>query len=892
MVDNFNEKADFIWSIADLLRGDYKQSEYQKVILPLTVLRRLDCVTQRNKQEVLERNEQLQKQGIENVAPALKKTSGEKVYNTSEYTFESLCNDPDQIASNLQYYINAYDEETKEIFDKFDFDHQIQRLGEADLLFQVIEEFKQIDLHPDNVPNEEMGYIYEELVRKFNELSNETAGEHFTPREVIELMVNLIFDEDDEVLTEEGAVRTVYDPACGTGGMLSVAENHVRSFNQEANLHVFGQELNPESYAVCNSDMLIKGQEPENIAYGNSFTNDGFPERKFDYMLSNPPFGVSWKKVKDQIETEHKEQGFAGRFGAGTPRQGDGALLFLQHMIGKMKPVEEGGSRIGIVFNGSPLFIGGPNSGESAIRRWIIENDWLEAVVGLPENLFYNTPIHTYIWVLSNDKPTHREGKVQLIDARDLYDEMDDNLGEKRHKLSDNHIDKITQIFGNLETNGRSKILSNSQLGYRRIVIDQPLRMSFQATEERIETLDDERAFTNRDEITQEEIKEALKSLDSDKRWIDRDDFIDEVELAFNMRGVDVRNSVYNAIERALGKRNPDAKVVTNSNGDPEHDTKKREKEKIPLGTDPFEYFEEEIEPYAPEAWVNESSKYHDDDDGRLGIVGYEINFLEQFLSYEPGQSLGEIEQEVSELEDQITDQISALSGRRENIITQVLGDHFGQKSGPEWLGKIPKHWESSPLKYNISMESGSTPEKAEDSYWGGSIPWFSPKDMKSELLSDSQDHITEAAIKEENLTQIQPQTILVVVRGMILDHTFPVGLTQDPATFNQDMKALTPNENLLPEYLLHLLQGLSPVILAMVKESAHGTKRLETEDLKSIEIPIPPISEQKEIVREIDSRTDEIESLKEQLQDLHSVLEKQSQELVTSAVTGQATNK
>jgi type I restriction enzyme M protein len=654
MVENFNEKADFIWSIADLLRGDYKQSEYQKVILPLTVLRRLDCVTEPTKDEVLERHEQLQQQGIENVAPALKKAAGGQVYNTSEYTFDSLCNDPDDIASNLKYYINAYDDETTEIFDKFDFDHQIERLSEGDLLYKVVRQFAEIDLHPDEVPNEEMGYIYEELIRKFNELSNETAGEHFTPREVIELMVNLIFDEDDEVLSEEGAVRTVYDPACGTGGMLSVAEDHVREFNRDARLHVFGQELNPESYAVCNSDMLIKGKEPENIAYGNSFTEDGFPDRQFDYMLSNPPFGVSWKKVKEAIEREHDEQGFAGRFGAGTPRVSDGAFLFLQHMLSKMKPPEQGGSRIAIVFNGSPLFTGGPNSGESAIRRWIIENDWLEAVVGLPENLFYNTGIHTYIWVLSNDKPTYREGKVQLIDAREMYEEMDESLGEKRHQLSEDHIAEITEIFGDLEANGRSKVLDNEELGYRRIVIDRPLRMSFRATEERIESLHDERAFTNRDEDTQEAVKDALRTLDSETQWMDREEFMNEVELAFNMHGVDVRNSVYNAIERALGQQNPDAEIVTNSKGEPEHDTDLRDRQRVPLDEDPREYFEREVEPHVENAWINESTKYHDDQDGDLGVVGYEINFDRHFYEYESPRELEEIDDDIRELEEEI----------------------------------------------------------------------------------------------------------------------------------------------------------------------------------------------------------------------------------------------
>ncbi|MFP9190799.1 N-6 DNA methylase [Natrialbaceae archaeon A-CW1-1] len=660
-VTNFNEKVDFIWSVADLLRGDYKQSEYQKVILPLTVLRRMDCVTEPTKDEVRETYMELQEDGVERVEPILESVSGEPVYNTSEFTFEKLCDEPENIRENLLHYINSFDNETQEILEKFEFDHQIERLEESDLLFQVVQRFAEMPLHPDEVPNEEMGYIYEELIRKFSELSNETAGEHFTPREVIELMVNLIFDEDDEAF-EPGAIRTLYDPACGTGGMLSVAEEYVNQLNAEARLHTFGQELNPESYAVCNSDMLLKGHDPDNIVHGNSFTKDGFSSEEFDYMLSNPPFGVSWKKYADAIEKEHEEQGWDGRFGAGTPRKSDGALLFLQHMLSKMKPKDEGGSRLAIVFNGSPLFTGGPNSGESAIRRWIIENDWLEAIVGLPENLFYNTGIHTYIWVLSNRKPEERKGKIQLIDAREMYEEMDESLGEKRHKLTDEHIREITNLFGDLEANGRSKVLNNEEFGYRRIVIDRPLRMSFQATEERIESLHDERAFTNRDEETQEAVKEALYSLDSETVWMDRDEFMDEVELAFNMHSVDVRKSVYNAIERALGERNPDAEIVTNGKGKPEHDSDLRDRERVPLDEDPCEHFEREVEPRVENAWINESSKYHDDQDGKLGVVGYEINFNRFFYEYEPPRSIKEIDEDIQEMGDKISEMLEGIA--------------------------------------------------------------------------------------------------------------------------------------------------------------------------------------------------------------------------------------
>jgi len=661
-VTNFNEKVDFIWSVADLLRGDYKQSEYQKVILPLTVIRRLDCVTKPTKEEVRETYKQLQEDGVEHVDPILENVSGEPVYNTSEFTFEKLCDEPENLRENLIHYINSFDAETQEILEKFEFDHQIERLEESDLLYQVVQRFTEIDLHPDEVANEEMGYIYEELIRKFSELSNETAGEHFTPREVIELMVNLIFDEDDDVLTQEGVVRTLYDPACGTGGMLSIAEEYLRELNSEASLYTYGQELNPESYAVCNSDMILKGQDPDRIVHGNSFSNDGFPSKQFDYMLSNPPFGVSWKKVADVIEKEHEEKGFAGRFGAGTPRKSDGALLFLQHMLSKMKPKDEGGSRLAIVFNGSPLFTGGPNSGESAIRRWIIENDWLEAIIELPDRLFYNTGINTYIWVLSNRKPEHRTGRIQLIDASEMYEEMNYNLGDKSHRLTKEHISEITRIFGDFNENEHSKVLKNEKFGYRRIVIDRPLRMSFQATEERIDSLDDERAFKNREDELQVQIKKVLSTLDSERIWMDRDAFIDDVDVAFNMHGLDVRKSVYNAIERALGERNPNAEIVTNSKGQPEHDTELRNRERVPLYEDPYEFFEREVEPHEPEAWINEDSKYFDDKDGNIGVVGYEINFSRFFYKYSPLRPVEEIDNEIQELEKKIMDLLKEVA--------------------------------------------------------------------------------------------------------------------------------------------------------------------------------------------------------------------------------------
>jgi type I restriction enzyme M protein len=441
-VINVREHANFIWSVADLLRGDYKQADYGKVILPLTVLRRLDCVLEPTKQKVLEYLPRVENMNIQNIDPILNNIADLNFHNKSKYDFERLKADPDNIAANLRNYINGFSADAREIIEYFSFGDQITRLDEANLLFLVVTRFGEIDLHPDKVSNIEMGYIFEELIRRFSELSNETAGEHFTPREVIRLMVNLLFVNDTQILTKQGIVRTLYDPACGTGGMLSIAEEYLRELNPDARLEVFGQEINPESYAICKSDMLIKGQNISNIKFGNTFTTDGLENEKFDYMLSNPPFGVNWKKVQKQIRDEHEKRGAAGRFGAGLPRVSDGSFLFLQHMISKMKPTD-GGSRIGIVFNASPLFTGGAGSGESDIRKWIIENDMLEAIVAMPEQLFYNTGIATYVWIVTNRKPDERRGKVQLINAVSLFNKMSRSLGNKRNEIGDDHIETI-----------------------------------------------------------------------------------------------------------------------------------------------------------------------------------------------------------------------------------------------------------------------------------------------------------------------------------------------------------------------------------------------------------------------------------------------------------------
>ena len=471
----------FIWSVADLLRGDYKQSDYGKVILPFTVLRRLDCVLEATKPAVLAELEAKSKLGV-NPEPFLLRKSGHKFYNQSPLDMPKLLGDPDNISHNLFTYVQGFSADVRDIFDHFEFQAQVDRLAKAGLLYQVAEKFAQIDLHPEAVSNMQMGLVFEELIRKFAEISNETAGEHFTPREVIRLMVNLIFVEDDEVLAKPGVVRTLYDPTAGTGGMLSVAGEYLAELNPQARLTVYGQELNPESHAICKADMLIKGQDVANIAFGNTLSDDGHPTMKFDYMLANPPFGVEWKKVEKEVRKEHEQRGFDGRFGPGLPRVSDGSMLFLLHLLSKMRPAKDGGSRFGIVLNGSPLFTGGAGSGESEIRRYVLENDLVEAIVGLPNDMFYNTGIGTYIWVISNRKPQSRAGKVQLIDASGMWQKMRKSLGSKRKELSDAHIECITQLFGRFEEatddDGKpiSRIFANEAFGYHTITVERPLR--------------------------------------------------------------------------------------------------------------------------------------------------------------------------------------------------------------------------------------------------------------------------------------------------------------------------------------------------------------------------------------------------------------------------------
>jgi type I restriction enzyme M protein len=651
--------AAFIWSVADLLRGDYKQSEYGRVILPLVVLRRLDCVLESTKDKVLARTAQLAGR-VANVDPLLRKTAGQQFYNISPLNMRKLLDDPNNVADNLRSYLLAFSPAATDVLQKFDLLTQIERLDRADLLYLVVSRFCEIDLHPNNVSNLEMGYLYEELIRRFSELSNETAGEHFTPREVIRLMVNLLFIEDDELLAKPGVVKSMLDPACGTGGMLSVAEDHLRSLHPQARLEVFGQELNPETYAVCRSDMMLKGQDASHIILGNSFSDDGFTGERFDYLLANPPFGVEWKKVERVIRDEHDSKGFAGRFGAGLPRINDGSFLFLQHMIAHMKPVEQGGSRLAIVFNGSPLFNGAAGSGESEIRRWIIENDWLEAVVALPDQLFYNTGISTYFWIVTNRKSPRRRGKVQLIDARDYWQKMRKSLGNKRKEFGAEHIAKITKLYGSFRRGDRVKIMTNESFGFLRITVERPLRLRWEISEETLALVQADKRLIKLADVLDTLVASLTENLglsDTDRKQMAR--VVDPI-----LRGGGLSTPQQKAVWEALAFRDPEAPPILNRKGDPEPDPDLRDQENVPLPAlrvgfeeDPTRRFaaieyrtavqdhlEREIHPYVPDAWIDHTKTK----------IGYEVPLTRQFYKYVPPRPLTEIDAEIKQLEAEI----------------------------------------------------------------------------------------------------------------------------------------------------------------------------------------------------------------------------------------------
>lgn len=720
-----NQLKSDIWEIANRLRGPYRPPQYRLVMLPIVVLRRLDCLLEHSKDAVLEQFEKLTAQGMPEAAMEriLGKAADPKrkhpLYNTSRYTFESLLGDPENIAPNLVAYINGFSSTAKMIFEKFKFTDQIEKLDASNRLFTIVKAMAAVDLHPDRIDNLQMGYLFEHLVMRFNEQANEEAGDHFTPREVIRLMANLVYTGEQDVYTP-GIFRTIYDPACGTGGMLSESEKFILGQNNQANLALHGQEYNDESWAICCADMLIKDEDTKNIVLGDTLgdgkTRDGFEGRSFHYMLANPPFGVEWKDQKTTVEREHREMGFSGRFGAGLPAINDGSLLFLQHMIEKMHPYEEGdenatGSKIAVVFNGSPLFSGDAGSGPSNIRRWIIENDWLDAIVALPDQLFYNTGIFTYIWLVTNRKTPERRGKVQLIDGTRFFEKMKKSLNNKRNEITDDQINELTRFYGDFKNGEKaevvidrkagekelrvvSRIFENREFGFLKVTVERPLRMNFEATPERIAKLEDQSAFSNlatskkrKDDKAaareieegrqlQNAIREVLATLEVKGQYMDRRSFEEDLLNASGQARITIAGPVKKAIFAALGERDPDAAICYDSKGRPEPDSELRDTENIPLpeGTTlplPIEfgpdkpnnklieecrgvidaYMAREVLPHVDDAWVDYDKTK----------VGYEIPINRHFYVYKPLRPLNEIETEITLLEGEIAGLLKGL---------------------------------------------------------------------------------------------------------------------------------------------------------------------------------------------------------------------------------------
>jgi len=683
---NHSQIVSFLWGVADLIRDSFKRGKYQDVILPLTVLRRLDCVLAPKKEKVLATEAKL-KGKLDNLDPQLRRASGFAFYNTSRFDFERLLADAPNLAANLRRYIAGFSPNMREVVEKFDFDNTISKLDEAGLLFQVLERFKNVDLHPDRIDNPTMGTIFEELIRKFNEALDENPGEHFTPRDVVHLMVALMLAGDGRRIGKPGAVLTVCDPCCGSGGMLSIAKDHVlgtgkrtgEGLNPEADVHLFGQEVNPETFAICKSDLFMKsadGRDAERVRFGSTLEKDLHAGSTFDYQIANPPYGKDWKRDADAVKTEH-ERGEAGRFAPGLPRISDGQLLFLLHMLDHRKDPKDGGSRIAIIMNGSPLFTGDAGSGESEIRRWILENDWLEALIALPEQLFYNTGIATYVWVISNRKPPKRRGKVQLIDATSFWTPMRKSLGDKRREIPRDKAKQILALHKAFEEGEHVKIFPTTHFGFRKITVERPLQLDFQASKERIVRLDEERAFANLavskkkkpDVKAQEEaegreqqatIRAMLQAMPN-KRYLDRDAFVRALKTAAKKHGVTLPAPIQKAILAALSERNEEAAVCTDRHGDPEPDSELRDTESVPLAESVDEFFDREVRPHVPDAWIDRSKCDHKD--GQAGVVGYEINFNRYFYQYTPPRPLEKIEADIKAIEKDILSMLADVTG-------------------------------------------------------------------------------------------------------------------------------------------------------------------------------------------------------------------------------------
>lgn len=656
-MESHSSMASFIWSVADLLRGHLKQSQYGRVILPFTLLRRLECVLEPTRARVLEAAEQHADKPDAVRDSLLLRAAEQPFFNASRLSLATLSDT--QTEADLVSYVEAFSPDAREIFEHFHFEEFVGQLAGSDLLYQVVQRFAGIDLHPERISNYQMGLIFEELIRKFAESSNETAGEHFTPRDVVHLTTSLALTGQDHKLAPHRIV-TVYDPTAGTGGFLSESDEYIQQVSNDVTVSLHGQELNAESYAICKADMLIKGQEVDNIKRGNTLSDDQHAGERYDFMLANPPFGVAWKNVEKPVKDEHRQQGFDGRFGPGVPRVSDGSLLFLLHLVSKMRSARDGGSRIGIILNGSPLFTGGAGSGESEIRRHLLQNDLVETIVALPTDMFYNTGIATYVWILSNQKDPERKGKVQLIDATERYSKMRKSLGSKRQYIDETNIEAIVRLFGGFEENDESKIFPNEAFGYRRITVERPLRLNFQASPERLERINEEKAVRKLSDADRKALLDACATLDPGRLYRNRDAFTKDLKAALEPTGIKLRAPLIKALHDALSERDPEADICTDRKGNPEPDTGLRDFENVPLGESVFDYFEREVKPHVPDAWIDEDKV--DEYDGQVGIVGFEIPFNRHFYRFTPPRPLEEIDADLKAVTGRIKQMIEEMS--------------------------------------------------------------------------------------------------------------------------------------------------------------------------------------------------------------------------------------
>ena len=921
------ELANFIWGICNLLRGPYKRNEYRKVILPLTVLRRFDCVLAGTKEAVLAADAKYTGDSPNVRQQLLEQAAELSFYNTSRLDFDRLLDDPNQIAQNLNAYIRDFSDNVREIMERFSFGEQVARMDEKNLLFQVLQRFSSLDLSPERVDNVQMGYVFEELIRIGAEQANEEAGEHFTPREVIRLMVSLLLSSESD-LGKSHVVKTIYDPACGTGGMLSAAEDYLREHNREVNPILFGQDHNDESWAVCKSDMLIKGENAENIILGDSFSKDGYAggsnsrrPSTFDYMLANPPFGVEWRPSEQYIKKEHDTLGFEGRFGAGLPRIDDGSLLFLQHMLSKMQPIAEdgtGGSRIAIVFNGSPLFTGDAGSGESNIRQWIFENDWLEAIVALPDQLFYNTDIATYIWVLTNRKELKRKGKVQLIDGRRFFVKMRKSLGKKRNELSPEQINDLTHIHGNFEdgethtiidedpvthdscTRSRvvSKVFANEDFGYRKITVERPLRLNFAATGERVARMESQRAFQNlvksrmragpaRDaevaegQARQETIRSLLWSLADQMGGEvvrDRETFGEVLRGAEAAAGMRLKAPERKAVLGALGERDPEAEVCRDRRGNPEPDTKLRDDtETVPFSEAIDTYMEREVLRYIPDAWVDENKTK----------IGYEIPLNHYFHVYDPPRLIEAIETDLQALEASCSALITRIVPRcllpDATHAADLTPSSCFKPSDVEWLGEIPEHWKVKRLKLVASINDDRL-SKNEDPL--RPIAYVDIGSVDSIIgITEMEEMVFEDAPTRARRLVRDGDTIVSTVRTYLRAIT-PVSAPLPEMVVSTGFAVIRPHM-MDPGFASWVLREHGIVEEIVARSTGVNYPAINSSRIGDLPVPLPPFDEQKAIADYLDEETERIDALVEKQQLLIERLQEYRTALIKAAVTG-----